>query len=828
MPEYLAPGVYVEETSFRAKSIEGVSTSTTGFVGRTRRGPVFGITDSDTPELLTSFGDFERIYGGFDDIAGSPNYLAHAVRAYFDNGGRRLFVSRVAELPDPGDEPAEPADDQIDTGFPNGNGHAFRARSAQLVRSPDSTERVAFAARFPGQAGSGSLLFRQATAPANARTLDSASVGSMLRLGGRNPAQPARLTAGSGPFSLTSGGTLLLTVGGTDVDITITGTSAQVTGPTQLSAPLNIAVADRTFRATIDGIAQTVTLPASFTDLAALVSALNAALTAGKASLSTGGTPNQLIIASTLQGRSGSVSVSRNDSLGFTADVSANGRADTANNVDDVSHVTVDDLNGLFIEEDIPVRARVDSQTGRTIFTSTTTGDAAALRVNSGAGVQNAAIGLTTGQEAHGVNGSTVSYYTKRDTGWRSSTSAPLDPAVLNAALADRTGVDLLTISLIATDADGHQALYEEMALDSAHPRWIGHVLAHVPTRRSDALQNLFEARIGRNVDPFELRDALFGADDFALLTLQSGSDGPDPTAEAYRRALSAFESVEDISIVAAPDGVAYPAIAQAINNELITHAERRRAYRIAVLDTPAGFTPTDALEFRGAIDSTRAALYYPWVVVPNPLAEPGNASIPIELACRQRLRRRHLRPQRHSSAACTRRRPTKWCSARCASRAMSTRRSRKCSIPTASTACASSRAAAIASGARAPSTSDPEWKYVNVRRYFVYLERSIDSGTQWAVFEPNGDASVGQRPADDRGLPLQRVDDRRAARRQAARRRSSCAAIAATMTQNDLDNGRLICLIGVAAAQARRVRHLPHRPVDGRRPDVNQGELTQ
>ena len=37
MPEYLAPGVYVEETSYRAKSIEGVSTSTAGFVGPTRR-----------------------------------------------------------------------------------------------------------------------------------------------------------------------------------------------------------------------------------------------------------------------------------------------------------------------------------------------------------------------------------------------------------------------------------------------------------------------------------------------------------------------------------------------------------------------------------------------------------------------------------------------------------------------------------------------------------------------------------------------------------------------------------------------------------------------
>ena len=42
MPEYLAPAVFVEETSFRAKSIEGVGTSTAAFVGMTARGPVSG------------------------------------------------------------------------------------------------------------------------------------------------------------------------------------------------------------------------------------------------------------------------------------------------------------------------------------------------------------------------------------------------------------------------------------------------------------------------------------------------------------------------------------------------------------------------------------------------------------------------------------------------------------------------------------------------------------------------------------------------------------------------------------------------------------------
>lgn len=101
MPEYLSPGVYIEEVSFRSKSIEGVPTSTTGFVGLTRFGPVH-FTDGPTtsePRLVTSFTEFERIYGGLENVdAGGGdrvNYTAHAARAFFMNGGKRLYVSRV-------------------------------------------------------------------------------------------------------------------------------------------------------------------------------------------------------------------------------------------------------------------------------------------------------------------------------------------------------------------------------------------------------------------------------------------------------------------------------------------------------------------------------------------------------------------------------------------------------------------------------------------------------------------------------------------------------------------------------------------------------------
>ncbi len=101
MPEYLAPGVFVEEISFRAKSIEGVATSTTGYAGVARYGPV-RYTDgpsSNGPRLITSYTEFDRVFGGLTplELASGERtaYLAHAVRAYFNNGGRRLYVARV-------------------------------------------------------------------------------------------------------------------------------------------------------------------------------------------------------------------------------------------------------------------------------------------------------------------------------------------------------------------------------------------------------------------------------------------------------------------------------------------------------------------------------------------------------------------------------------------------------------------------------------------------------------------------------------------------------------------------------------------------------------
>ena len=85
MPEYLAPGVYVEEIEGPG-SIQGVSTSTAGFLGFTERGPV-------KPRLITSITQFINIYGTFFP---EKYYLAYFVDGFFRNGGRRCFIARIA------------------------------------------------------------------------------------------------------------------------------------------------------------------------------------------------------------------------------------------------------------------------------------------------------------------------------------------------------------------------------------------------------------------------------------------------------------------------------------------------------------------------------------------------------------------------------------------------------------------------------------------------------------------------------------------------------------------------------------------------------------
>jgi phage tail sheath protein FI len=88
MPDYLTPGVYVEEISIGAKPIQGIETSTVGFLGETERGPT-------TPKFITSWPEYQRLFGGY---FGTEKYLPYAVEGFFKNGGQRCYIARITKV----------------------------------------------------------------------------------------------------------------------------------------------------------------------------------------------------------------------------------------------------------------------------------------------------------------------------------------------------------------------------------------------------------------------------------------------------------------------------------------------------------------------------------------------------------------------------------------------------------------------------------------------------------------------------------------------------------------------------------------------------------
>ena len=94
------PGVYIEEIPSGVRTIVGVATSITAFIGRAVRGP------THTPVRIQNFGDFERVFGGLD----GQSSMSYAVQQFFLNGGADAIIVRVIPEQHGGSSPRPPAD----------------------------------------------------------------------------------------------------------------------------------------------------------------------------------------------------------------------------------------------------------------------------------------------------------------------------------------------------------------------------------------------------------------------------------------------------------------------------------------------------------------------------------------------------------------------------------------------------------------------------------------------------------------------------------------------------------------------------------------------
>lgn len=660
MPEYLAPGVYVEEVSFRSKSIEGVSTTTTGFIGPARYGPV----DLE-PDVITSLGEFERVYGDRQKLQfGDPpmdNYLWHATRAFFQEGGKRLYISRVFKPlstfdPDKVSEYDENPATNYGGNYPDGYARAIigTGKTALSVR-----------ARFPGAAG-----------------------GMRVRV----TVRLSQNILSSEPQTDALGKVMTVKTDGADKVLT---------------RPKVGSLLDR-----------------DIVWISNLASPLSP-LTEG---------PGDYYVASPLYDK---------PNKEWTWEFSALGA------------------------ESSPPISPLSSQFQSKILLK------------------------------------------------------DLNPE------QDGDTVRVVTLSLAVTSADGNTQIWDDLPLDPKHeragaPDSIFANFSKDPGSLSQALRLPIVLTKGADIDDgLEVLETLFASDSdlrgaldkldssdnqrSIVIPLDGGSDGQRPTATQYegdaspgsmkKTGLKSLEGIDDISIVAAPGSTygyenSYRSDAQTIMGLLISHAENMR-YRIAVLDSGNDQAIADVRSLRARLDSKYAALYYPWVRILDPVTQreinlppsgfvagiyarndinravykaPANEVVNLAIGFEQLLNKSQQDVLNPEGINCFRyfvgRGFRLW-------------------------------------GARTVS-SDPEWKYVNLRRYFAYLEHSIDKGTQWAVFEPNGEALWAniRRTIED-FLFNEWVSGALLGDKPEKAFFVRCDR--STMTQNDLDNGRLVCQIGIA-----------------------------
>lgn len=659
MPEYIAPGVYVEETPFRGKEIEGVSTSTAGFIGPTRYGPI-----ELEPELITNLAEFERRYGEelqlqFSDNEGKPsepmhNYMWHAARAFFEQGGKRLYIARTFRprtvplgLEDQILGKREPVfDDErkttawVDTGI---------AWALLPEHETDPRRRIEVAARWPGMAG-------------EARVRLTPSLGENV------------LTTRDGKTAITA----LL-----DRDVVWIKDAAAGT--------------DR---------------PAS--------------------------------------------------SLEFPG------------------------LGGFFLAERGPIVG--DRETWR--FTDPERQTVYTLEDFDAPGSP------ARGYEMRVVTLAVTVFPRRPNAQPETWTDLPLDPGHTSAdgqpdSVAARFRVDanrgaaeipvLIAIGEAVGDGLAVLGLLDQPTLP----------LTDDPGRK--VLQALADPSSPERERSFEI-------------VLQGGHDGMRPSADDYRgpenashgskTGLGLFEDIEDISIVAAPgstfgyEDAAYQHTAQTIIDHLISHAERM-GYRFAILDSGNSQSISGVLAMRKRIDSKHAALYYPWLRVLDPVTSteislPSSGFVAGIYARTDAERGVHKAPANevvHGAIGLE----------------VAINQGQQDLLNPEGINCflVLPGRGVLLWGARTIS-SDPEWKYVSVRRYMNYLERSIDRGTQWTVLEANGEAlwATLRRTIEDFLLKEWRNGALLGTKPEQA---YFVKCDRSSMSQADIDEGRLVCLLGVA-----------------------------
>lgn len=765
MPEYLSPGVYVEEIDAGPKPIEGVSTSTAGAVGVTARGPTSG-----KPELVTSFNEFVRKFGSYlpEPAPSLQNAWINnagegarwwlfplSVKGFFDNGGQRLYVKRV---------------------FAGGG----------LPANAQTTSNSAVAANNTFARGLVAEIESDATAGASPPRIKVRHLFGLFAAG----------AGGAG--------------GGTQVTLRNGLTGQAIGGSFRIAA--------------YDPVTRMVTLDAALP--------ANTDIRAARG--------DTLVVAP--------------PAAGGTLQARAKARGEWGNDL----RVRARPMTGasLSVLEDPAIGGSMARAAIQNLAPPAGAGQPWVVTVQAAPGGQPAA--LTGFANADHVNISGNEYAIANvnvgnntfevgtlpaGTAWAAGT--PVQRLRLANDLANATdrlrmwgasklytnavveldnGVSKEILQVVSVTGDvvrlsgnlanayyeGHRARVVEMELAVQY-------IASGVVEAEEVFQNLH--LVGRNSDTDYLVTRVNAAS--KLIELVDGGAAPSVTLAQFPAAISAdgwmplqngndnlsaltvddfvgidggsgartgiqsLEDIDEVSIAAVPN-----VWSRSVHGALIQHCESLKD-RFAILDPRDGLDIEGVRTFREVMDTKYAALYYPWLVVRDPVAKQDVQCAPSAhmagLYARVDVERGvHKAPANEVIRGISR------LAADVTKREHDMLNPRNINVlrffP--------GRGHRVW-GARCV-TSDAAWKYVNVRRLFIYVEESIDEGTQWVVFEPN-DEPLWARVRQTITNFLTSTWRSGALQGAKADEAFFVKCDHSTMTQDDIDNGRLICLIGIA-----------------------------
>lgn len=334
---------------------------------------------------------------------------------------------------------------------------------------------------------------------------------------------------------------------------------------------------------------------------------------------------------------------------------------------------------------------------------------------------------------------------------------------------------------------DDIDEFYGEVSFNVTSPNYLLNKLAKSSLIRAEVLT-------APQGDPFT---ALAGEQELVTVDLKGGSNGSQSavTADTFmgtdngpgkRTGIQAFLDNDSVSIMAVP-GITDPNV----QLTLVAHCENL-ASRFAVLDLPEDLSKTDEIiTQRNVVDSTYAAFYHPWLTVFDPLDKknihiPPSGSVIGIYARSDNTRGVHKAPANEVVRGCT------------GLSVPFNKGEQDILNPKGVNLIRSFPGQGIRVWGARTASSDPSWKYVNVRRLFIFLEESIKANTNWVVFEPNDERLWSRVKRTIDGF-LRTVWRDGALAGSTEADAFFCNIGHSTMSQDDIDNGRLICVIGVA-----------------------------